>query len=283
MAAAGRVTGPRALSARAFWLVLPLLVLVVAAFDIPLLMMIGRGFQGRDGFTSTHLREVLSGEAYLDVMATTFRVALVTTVTCALLGYPLAYWISRLQPRRRLAALACVLVPFWISVLVRTYAWIVVLGNAGLVNRALLASGVLEEPLQILYKEAGVIIGTTNVMLPFFVMPVYAAIIKIDGRLLDVAASLGARPATVFWRVLFPMTLPAVLAACVLVFILSLGFFITPAILGGGRVPMISNMLDLFINQMPNWDIASAASTILLAITLLLFGVYLRLTRQETE
>jgi len=180
-------------------------------------------------------------------------------------------------------ALALVVVPFWISILVRTYAWIVVLGNAGIVNRGLMALGLIEVPLAFLYNELGVVIGTVNVLLPFLVLPLFAAMIKIDERLLRAAETLGASPFAVFWRVFFPLSLPALAAGAVLVFILTLGFFITPAVLGGGRVPMVASMLDLFVNQMPNWELASAISAVLLVVTIALFVLYLRLTRaQET-
>ena len=154
-----------------------------------------------------------------------------------------------------------------------------VLGNAGIVNRSLLALGWIDEPLAFLYNELGVIIGTVNVLLPFLVLPLFAAMLKIDEQLLRAAETLGASPWTVFWRIFFPLSVPALAAGAVLVFILTLGFFITPAVLGGGRVPMVANMLDLFVNQMPNWDLASAISTVLLVVTVALFVLYLRITR----
>jgi ABC-type spermidine/putrescine transport system permease subunit I len=261
------------------WLVAPLLLVMAVGFDLPLMVMLGQSFVDATGFTLARFREVFEASAYLKVLASTFRIALITTAVCVLIGYPLAYWLRRLPTRWQVVALALVVIPFWISILVRTYAWIVVLGNAGIVNRALLALGLIESPVSFLYNELGVIIGTVNVLLPFLVLPLFAAMLKIDEQLLRAAESLGASPWTVFWKIFFPLSVPALAAGGVLVFILTLGFFITPAVLGGGRVSMIANMLDLFVNQMPNWDLASAISAVLLVVTLALFALYLRLTR----
>lgn len=263
------------------WFVAPLLAVMAVGFNLPLLAMLGQSFVGKAGLTLDNFREVFEASAYLKVLASTFRIALITAAVCVLAGYPLAYWLRRLPPRWQMVALALVVIPFWISILVRTYAWIVVLGNAGIVNRSLVALGLIDEPLSFLYNELGVIIGTVNVLLPFLVLPLFAAMLKIDEQLLRAAETLGASPWTVFWRVFFPLSVPALAAGAVLVFILTLGFFITPAVLGGGRVPMVANMLDLFVNQMPNWDLASAISTVLLVVTLALFILYLRLTRVE--
>ncbi len=273
----------RSVNAPTFWLVVPLLAVMAVGFNLPLLVMLGQSFVGPDGFTLVNLREVFEASAYLKVLGSTFRIALITALGCVLLGYPLSYWLRGLDPRWQMVALALVVIPFWISILVRTYAWIVVLGNAGIVNRALLALGLIDQPLSFLYNELGVIIGTVNVLLPFLVLPLFAAMLKIDQHLLRAAETLGASPWTVFWRIFFPLSVPALAAGAVLVFILTLGFFITPAVLGGGRVPMIANMLDLFVNQMPNWDLASAISAVLLVATMALFVVYLRLTRLQEQ
>lgn len=263
------------------WLVAPLLVVMAVGFNLPLIAMLAQSVFGAAGFTLQHLREVFEASAYLKVLGTTFRIALITSVLCVLFGYPLAYWLRRLPSRWQAVALALVVIPFWISILVRTYAWIVVLGNAGMVNRALLALGLVETPVSFLYNELGVVVGTVNVLLPFLVLPLFAAMLKIDEQLLRAAETLGASPWTVFWRIFFPLSVPALAAGGVLVFILTLGFFITPAVLGGGRVPMIATMLDLFVNQMPNWELASAISAVLLVVTLALFALYLRLTKTE--
>lgn len=173
--------------------------------------------------------------------------------------------------------LGIVVMTFWVSILVRTYAWIVILGNGGIVNRWLQALGWTTKPVEFLYNENGVLLGMVNVLLPFLILPLAAAMRRIDPRLLQVAETLGASRMAIFWRVFFPLSLPALSAAMVLVFILSLGFYITPAILGGGKVPMIANMMDFLINKFARWEMAAVNAVVLLVLTLLLYAVYQRL------
>ena len=255
--------------------VAPLLAVMFVAFNAPIAYMLGLGLWDKSGsFTLEHYAGLLEAPVYLKVLGNTMRIALIATLANVAIGYPLALWMRGLGNRARMIALALVVLPFWVSILVRTYAWIVVLGNGGLVNRGLQWSGLTDAPVSFLYNELGVTIGMANVLLPFLVLPLFAAMIRIDDRLLQAAASLGAPPRTIFWKVFFPLTLPALAAGTLLVFILCLGFYVTPAILGGGRVPMISNLLDTLINRIPRWEQASAISTILLAVTLLIFAAY---------
>jgi putative spermidine/putrescine transport system permease protein len=251
--------------------VAPLLLFMLAGFTGPVLLMLGWSVTDPTP-TARHYAYLVETPVYLRVLANTLRIALITTVACTALGYPLAYWLRGLAVRPRLVALTLVILPFWISILIRTYAWIVILGNAGLVNRSLLELGLIGSPLPFLYNELGVTIGTVNVLLPFFVLPLYAAMTRIDQRLLDAAASLGASPRTIFWRLFLPLSAPALAASAILVFILTLGFYITPAVLGGGRVPMVANMLDMLINTFPRWELAAAISTLLMAVVI---GFYL--------
>jgi len=206
-----------------------------------------------------------------------------TAVFTLILAYPLAYALVRTNSSALRSFILIVSVaPLFLGEVVRTYSWIVVLGNGGLVNRALQWLGLTDAPVSFLYNELGVTIGMANVLLPFLVLPLFAAMIRIDDRLMQAAASLGAPPRTIFWKVYFPLTLPALAAGTLLVFILCLGFYVTPAVLGGGRVPMISNLLDTLINQIPRWEQASAISTILLIVTLLIFAAYRRLDRKAS-
>ena len=255
-----------------FGYVLPLLLLMLAVFILPIGLMLARSVTQPE-WTIEHYQDLVETSVYLRVLGRTLRIAVITTIVCAVLGYPLAYWMRTLSPQRQVLAVALVVLPFWISILVRTYAWIVVLGNAGVVNRVLLDLGLVGAPVAFLYNELGVVIGTTNVLLPFLVLPLFAAMVRIDDRLLQAAESLGARRSTVFRRVFFPLSVPALAAGSILVFILTFGFFITPAILGGGRVPMVANALDLLINQFARWETAAALSTVLLVVTLACFAV----------
>jgi putative spermidine/putrescine transport system permease protein len=255
--------------------VAPLLLFMLLGFNLPIALMLSWSVAAPPDVLA-HYAQVFERAVYLKVLGNTFRIALIATAVCVVLGYPLVYWMRTLSPGRQLIAIALVVLPFWVSILVRTYAWIVILGNDGLVNRVLQALGLIGGPVSFLYNQFGVVLGTVNVLLPFLVLPLFAAMLRLDDRLLQAAASLGASSWTVFWRVFFPLTLPSLAAGAILVFILTLGFFITPAILGGGRVPMIANMLDLLINRLPRWELAAAISTILLIMTLACYAAYRR-------
>lgn len=253
--------------------VLPAVLFILLLFNVPLLMMLSWAVGPADRPWET-LEELSRGAVYLRVLGNTLYIAFLTTIACALMGYPLCYWMWRLSRQWQIVALALVVLTFWVSILVRTYAWIVILGNDGILNRTLAAIGLTSQPVSFLYNQFGVIVGTTNVLLPFLVLPLFASMVRLDGRLFQAAASLGASRATIFWRIFLPLTVPALAAGSILVFILTLGFYITPAILGGGRVPMIANVMDMLINQMPRWELAAAISLILLVITLLFYAAY---------
>lgn len=259
--------------------VLPLIVVMLVAFDVPVLLMLRTGFA--PSWTLENYRQLIEGEVYLKVLLNTFKVAAISTICSALLGYPVAYWITRLSPTARLVAIACVVIPFWVSVLVRSYAWIVILGNAGIVNRTLLWLGITDLPVSLMYNEFGVTVGMTNILIPFIVLPLYAAMTKLDRRLLQAGATLGGSGLQIFWLVFFPLTRPALAAGALLVFILAIGFFITPALLGGGRVTMVANVLDILINTLPSWELAAAISTVLLLASLALYVIYRRAAFQS--
>src|SRR5690625_132038 len=263
-------------------LVVPLVILMALGVNLPLIFMLGSSFFEDGSFTlANYSAALIDTHVYLKVLTKTFKIAVITTIVCILLGYPLAYWLRGLSPRWQAVGLGLVVIPFWISILVRTYAWIVLMGNTGIVNSLLSDIGLISEPIQFLYNDTGVLIGTINILLPFLVLPLFAAMRKIDDRLLQAAQTLGAGRLTIFWRIFFPLSVPALAAGSVLVFILTLGFYITPAILGGGRVPMIANMLDLLINQIPQWELASSISVVLLGATLILFAIYLKVNTEE--
>lgn len=214
---------------------------------------------------------------YLQVLANTFRLALIVAVFSIFIAYPLAYWMTKLSKRNQLIAVGIVAMSFLVSLLVRAYAWIVILGNNGIVNRSLLQLGLIGSPLQFIYNDFGVTLGTLNLLLPFMVIPLYTSMLQMDKRLMLAAASLGANPVQVFLRVYFPLTLPPLMSSAILIFIYTLGFFITPAILGGGNVSMIATVLDTLINQLAEWELAAAISVILLGVTLVLYTVYRRI------
>jgi ABC-type spermidine/putrescine transport system permease subunit I len=210
---------------------------------------------------------------YLRVLVDTFRIALFVTVITLLLGYPVAWFLASAPPRWAAVGLFCLILPFWTSVLIRTYAWSVILGRNGVINRALLDAGVIDEPLRLLNNEIGVLIGMVHVLLPYMVFPVYAVMRRQDPTLLLASRGLGANGPQTFLRVFLPLTVPGILAGTTLVFVLSLGFFITPAILGGGRVMMIAVLIEQQVRGLSNWPFAAALSAVLLAAALATYGL----------
>lgn len=254
---------------------MPLLIFLFITFVFPMLGVLARSVEGSD-LTVEHYQTVAESSTYRGILGDTFRIAAVTMVVTAIIGYPLAYWIVNLTPKWRIIAVILVVLPFWTSILVRTYAWIVILGFRGVINEALIRVGILSEPIQLVFNEFGVILGTVHVLMPFMVLPLLAAMMAVDSRLTRAGSSLGGRPLTVFWRIFFPLTLPAFAAGAILVFIMTLAFFVTPAVLGGGRVPMISTVLETLINRSPRWELAAALSMVLLVASLLFYGVYQR-------
>ena len=263
-----------------WWLmILPAFLLMTAFYVAPIAQVLAISFTEPSPGLGNYER-LFTSESVQRVILTTLRICVITTSLALLLGYILAYKIALASEAARQWWILAVLVPLWISVLVRTYAWIVVLGNNGMVNRLLMWSGLTDSPVSFLYNELGVMIGLANVLLPFLVLPLFAAMLRIDDRLMQAAASLGAPAHTIFLKVFLPLTLPALASGALLVFILCLGFYVTPAILGGGKVPMISNLLDFLINQIPRWEQASALSTLLLIVTLAVFAAYRALDRK---
>jgi len=260
--------------------VVPALILILLLFNVPLVIMLGWSFYPLETPLANY-EQIFTRSIYLKVIGNTFYIAALTTVACCLLGYPLCYWMWRLSPRWRLIIASIVVLTFWVSILVRTYAWIVILGNDGIVNRLLLTWGLIDSSVSFLYNQTGVIIGTTNVLLPFMVLPLFAAMMRLDRRILLAAETLGAPKGVIFWKIFFPLTLPSLAAGAILIFILTLGFFITPAILGGGRVPMIANMMDLLINRLPRWELAAAISGVLLVFTMIFFAGYQWLNNRQ--
>jgi ABC-type spermidine/putrescine transport system permease subunit I len=211
------------------------------------------------------------------VFANTAKVATAVTAACLLIGYPLAYVMSRLRPNPQRLVLALVLIPFWISALVRNYSWIAILNRNGVVNSLLLSRGIIQEPLPLIYNMTGVLIGMTYVLLPFMVLTLYGAMRGIEDVYLRASASLGASTAMTFRRVFVPLSLPGVWAGCLLVFTIAIGFFITPAMLGGGRVPMIATVIESQVHDVLNWGLASALSVVLLACVLLIYAAFNRI------
>jgi len=214
---------------------------------------------------------------YIKTFVTTFEVSVVVTAICIAMGYPLAYLLSQLPRRAAGLCMIAVLLPFWTSLLVRTYAWLVILQRSGLINTWLADLGVIEEPLQLVHNQTGTVIGMAQIMLPFMVLPLYAAMKSIPSDLMRAAANCGASPTKAFWQVFFPMSLPGLAAGFTLVFVLCLGFYVTPVLLGGGRVQMWAMRIETNVAVYFNWGAASSLGVALLVVTLLILYLANRL------
>lgn len=220
-------------------------------------------------------------QIYLSVFSRTFVIGAAVTLFALLLGYPLAYWISTLPERRANLVMILVLIPFWTSILVRVAAWIVILQSEGLVNKALVGSGLLHDPLALLFNRTGVYISMTHILLPFMILPLYSVMKSIPPTYQRAAISLGSHPFAAFWRVYVPQTYPGIGAGALLVFILAIGYYITPALLGGPNDQMVSYYVAYFTNVTINWGMACALGGLLLAATLVLYVIYGRFTRSS--
>ena len=211
---------------------------------------------------------------YLDIFVRTFWMGLVITAICLLLAYPLAYLLANLPSRQSNLLMILVLLPFWTSILVRVAAWIVLLQSGGLINSALIGMGVIDQPLELVFNRTGVYIAMVHIMLPFMILPIYSVMKGISPSYMRAAISLGCHPFASFWRVYFPQTLAGVGAGCLLVFILAIGYYITPALLGSPTDQMVSYFVAFYTNTSINWGMATALGGLLLLATLLLYVVY---------
>jgi len=285
-AAAPNAAGLRRDAARERWtllgLGLPALLLVTVTMVIPVGWLFWLSFLADDGSLSlVHYQRMVEQPSYGRIFRATFEISAIATAICVLLGYPLAYVLSQLPTRVANLCMIGVLMPFWTSILVRTYAWLVLLQRQGLINGWGIKLGLWEEPLALVHNLTGTLIGMVHIMLPFLVLPLYGSMRAIDRDYLKAAANLGASPTRTFWQVFFPLSLPGLLAGALIVFILCLGFYVTPALLGGGRVIMVANRIANDIEIFFNWGAASALGVVLLALTFLVLLAATRLVRLD--
>jgi len=254
----------------------PPLVFLVLVFALPLAHVVWGSLFAPD-FTLAFYERMWRTPVYGHVFWITLKISLLTTIFAALLGYPAAYFLASVKPRTRQILLLCVIVPFFLSVLVRNYIWMALLQRTGVVNRLLVEWGVISRPLDLMYNELGVLIAMVNMLLPYMIFPVLSTLLAIPPELRHASASLGAHPAKTFWRVTLPLSAPGVAAGGLLVFIVALGFFITPALLGGPKQMMVSNLIEFSVRQVLNWPFAFALANTLLIGTLLLYAIYVRI------
>jgi putative spermidine/putrescine transport system permease protein len=213
------------------------------------------------------------------IMLRTFLIAAIVTVACAVIGLPYAMLAAAMTGWKRSALLLAVLIPLWTSLLVRTTAWFVLLQNEGLINGALQAIGLIDSPLPLIFNRTGVVIAMTHVLLPFMVLPIYSVLLSVPRNMMQAAASMGASPLRAFWRVLLPLSLPGVMSGSLLVFMVAIGYYITPALVGGANDQMISSVIAFYATGTANWGLAGALGLILLLVTTILYLIYGRLSK----
>ena len=258
----------------------PALALLAVLFAYPVLRLMALSMEGG---SLTWYAKALGESFYLEVFWITVRIAVIVTLATLVLSYPIAYFLATATHLGAALGFALVVLPLWTSILVRTYAWMVLLGRNGVVNKSLMAVGIIDEPLALLHNELGVVIGMVHVLMPYMVLPVYAAMRRVDPDLLQAAEGLGAGALRIFYRVYLPLSAQGIYAGCTLVFVLSVGFFITPALLGGGRVIMIAVLIEQQVREVLNWPFASALATVLLVGTIAIYGLAQRAIGERAE
>ncbi|HWT09615.1 MAG TPA: ABC transporter permease [Roseomonas sp.] len=260
-----------------WWLlILPAFALLLVFYIAPILQVLAISVTEPEPGLGNYERILTSGSVQR-VILTTLRICGITTALALLLGYGIAYAITLASPRARGWWILAVLVPLWISVLVRAFAWVTLLRRQGLVNNTLMNAGLISEPLPLVWNEFGIIVGMVHYMVPFAVLPMLASMREIDPRLLAAARGLGASRGEVFRSVFLPLSMPGVIAAGVLVFIFSLGFYITPAILGGGKTLMVAEWISLQILDLIRWGLGTMMATVLVLAILVTLAVFSRI------
>ena len=260
-----------------FNLSLPSLITILIVVFIPVFWLSSLSFFDRAGDLSwANYDRIFQSQLYIKTFIVTLKISFITLFFCILLGYPLCYWLSQLPDRLAGILMIFVLLPFWTSILVRTYAWLVILQRNGIINDTLISIGWIDEPLQLAHNLTGSLIGMIHILLPFFILPLFASMRSIDTNFIRAAISLGSTPRGAFWRIFFKMSLPGFFAGTVLVFVLALGTYVTPALLGGGKIQMLAQRIDSTIMLYSNWGAASALGVVLLILAFVTIWVFNR-------
>lgn len=259
---------------RHFLMAAPLVLLLVVLLIYPVGQLLLLSVFGEQGFSLAQYQKLFASSVYVNVLLITLKISLWTTFFSVVAGYPVAYLISSLSARRKTSLLFWVLLSFWTSFLVRTFAWVVLLGRNGVVNQLLQALGILDAPANLLYNFGSVLVGMVHALMPLAVLTMLSVMENIDRNLPRAASTLGARPGTAFWKIYFPLSMPGVAAAAIMVFVTAIGFFITPALLGGRKETMITQIIIDQVQQTLNWEFAGAVSVLLLVVVLVVFAIY---------
>lgn len=254
--------------------VIPLLLLVITSF-----LTMDPANLVRLSFSLKAYSQLLIDPSYIIVFIRSVKLALITTLLCLGLGYPFAWYTARMPPKWRICTLVLLMIPFWTNSLVRTYAMRMVLGTQGILNKALLSLGLIHTPFKIMYTDYAVVAGLFYLMLPFMVLPLYATIEKLNFQLVEAARDLGAGAVSAFTKVIFPLTLPGIMAGCVMVFVPTMGLFYVASLLGGARQLLVGNLIQQQFLNARNWPLGSATSIVLIifmAVMLIGYGMLLR-------
>ncbi|GBE42548.1 putrescine transport system permease protein PotH [bacterium BMS3Bbin10] len=266
-----------------YWPLYPAFLFLGFFFLYPVILLLGLSFVDNQGaLTGEHYSRLVASSTYLKVLMITLKIAGWTTVIAILAGYPVAYLLATVKTSTRNRLIIWVLMPFWTSFLVRTFAWIVLLGRKGALNQWLEALGLVDQPVAMIFNFAGVMIGMVHALMPLCILTMLSVMENIDTNLTKAASTLGARGGQAFWRIYFPLSVPGIAAGGMLVFITALGFFITPALLGGARETMIVQVIIFNIQEVLNWGFAGAIAVLLLVAVLIIFYLYDRLLGLST-
>jgi len=257
-----------------FWMII---FVIVPLIYIGFMSFMTRGTYGgiRYKFTLENYKTIFD-PLYFKVILNSIGIALTSSIICILIGYPFAYYLTKQPIKKRGALIMLIMIPFWTSSMVRTYSWVILLHASGIVNKFLMAIGLISEPLQLLYNDFAVTLGIVYILLPFGILPLYSAIEKLDKSLIEASNDLGAKPYKTFINVTLPLTSSGIFASVILTFIPSLGYYFTADILGGGKTLMIGNLIKNQFTTAKNWPFGAAISLVLITITILVLYLYSR-------
>lgn len=265
------------------WLmiILPILFITICTF-VPMIKLFKLSLFDEHGFTLKYLKQVFTEQIYLTVIWRTIKTAFYITILCIILAYPVAYCLKKVKSKTiRNIIMACIMIPFWISLLVRSFSWMVILQDQGIVNTFLMNIGIIKKPLPLLYNTIGVLIGMTHILFPYMALSIYSTMESIDDQLTQVAQVLGAKPKKAFFQIFLPLSIPGVVLGSILVFVLSLGYYITPALLGGPKNLLISTLIQINISSTLNWPLASSLALVLFILTFAILGLFLLLVKKN--
>lgn len=268
---------------------IPILVWIGLLVGIPLIFVVALSFLSRDNlgnivleFTLDNYKRIFD-PIYLKVFFNSFLLAILTALITLLIGYPVAYFTANLESKKRSLAIVLIILPFWISSLLRTYGWIILLGNTGLINNVLLKINIIKNPLSMMYKFSTILIGTAYMLIPFMIIAIYNSVDKLDRSLLEASSDLGASKWKTFFNITLPLTIPGIAGGFTLVFIPSLGLFFISDLLGGGKTVFLGNLINAQVTKGRNRPLAAAFSVGMIVLVLIVLFIYNRVTKDNKE